>query len=193
MKTDFHKNFIKVKSRTSTKYIVIHCSATQNKLEIDWKTIDRMHREKGWLMCGYHYVIKTDGTIQNGRDREAIGAHVSGFNDCSIGICLVGGVDSKSKPIDNFTDEQKESLAQLLLELKNEYPEAIIQGHRDFEGVAKDCPCFDVKKWMEKHCKLVPYTEGTVTDKLEQFNLAALTFKALNPNFNETVRFVRVR
>lgn len=193
MKTDFHKNFIKVKSRTSTKYIVVHCSATQNKPEIDWKTIDRMHRENGWLMCGYHYVIKTDGTIQNGRDREAIGAHVSGFNDCSIGICLVGGVDSKSKPIDNFTDEQKEALAQLLLELKNEYPEAIIQGHRDFEGVAKDCPCFDVKKWMEKHCKLVPYVNGELPAIFAKYNLSKDIFDALNPNFNDTARFVRVR
>lgn len=192
MNIDFHKNFIKIKSRQETNYIVVHCSATQNKPEIDWKTIDRMHRENGWLMCGYHYVIKTDGTIQNGRDRDAIGAHVSGHNDDSIGICLVGGVDSNNNSVDNFTDEQKESLAQLLLELKNEYPDAVIQGHRDFKGVAKDCPCFDVKKWMEKHCKIVPYSEGQLTDKLEQFSLSALTFKALNPNFNETARFVRV-
>ena len=173
--------------------IIVHCSANKADSVLRMADIDRYHRSLGWKGCGYHYVIKTDGTIQNGRDREAIGAHVSGFNDCSIGICLVGGVDSKSKPIDNFTDEQKESLAQLLLELKNEYPEAILQGRRDFEGVDKDCPCFDVKKWMEKHCKLVPYSEGSITDKLEQFNLSAFTFKALNPNFNESVRFVRVR
>ena len=33
--------------------------------------------------------------------------------------------------------------------LRNKYPNAIIQGHRDFDGVRKSCPRFDVKEWLK--------------------------------------------
>lgn len=199
MKTDFHKNYIKVKSRKETKYIVIHCSATLCDASIDWKTIDRMHREKGWLMCGYHYVIKADGTIQNGRDEEAIGAHVAGHNHDSIGICLVGGVDKDNDPVDNFTAAQKESLARLLLVLKNKYPDAVILGHRDFKEVKKDCPCFDVKSWLEDNCKLIPYVQGDLPKVFAKYDLSLDTFVEFNPQFNtidnnkDSIPFIRVK
>ena len=42
---DYHRNFVKFKSRSSTDYLVVHCSATQNKPDYTWKTIDQMHRQ----------------------------------------------------------------------------------------------------------------------------------------------------
>ena len=138
------------KVREFTKYIVVHCSATRPSMDIGKTDIDRWHRAKSWLAIGYHYVIKRDGTIEEGRPDNVMGAHVSGHNSHSVGICLIGGVDEHdiNKAENNFTDEQFESLQELLTGLQEKYPEAVIQGHRDFTGVKKDCPSFDVKDWM---------------------------------------------
>lgn len=149
-KIEEHKSFVSYKNRETTKYLVVHCSATQNVSSFTWKTIDQMHRQQGWLGIGYHFVILTDGTIQRGRPLEAIGSHVKGYNNCSVGICLIGGVNAKGKSVDNFTEEQKESLKCLLDYLRGYYKdEVVVLGHRDFAGVNKDCPCFDVKGWYK--------------------------------------------
>lgn len=146
---DEHKNFVSIKKRASTDYLVVHCSATRNLKKYDWKTIDQIHRQQGWLMIGYHFVITSDGVIQNGRDIDSIGSHVKGHNDNSLGICLIGGVDAEGNPVDNFTPAQKKALKELLDYLLSLYPNAKVQGHRDFPNVAKDCPCFDVKQFYK--------------------------------------------
>ena len=158
-KIEEHKSFVSYKTRETTKYLVVHCSATQNVPSFTWKTIDQMHRQQGWLGIGYHFVILTDGTIQRGRPLEAIGSHVKGYNNCSVGICLIGGVNAKGKSVDNFTEEQKESLKCLLDYLRGYYKdEVVVLGHRDFAGINKDCPCFDVKGWY-KGAKFARYED----------------------------------
>lgn len=138
--------------RTRTDYIVVHCSATGSNQDIGAAEIDKWHRAKGWQCIGYHYVIRRDGTVEEGRARDVIGAHVEGWNEVSVGVCMVGGVDANdiTKAVNNFTPEQFESLKTLLLELKQAYPNAKIQGHRDFPKVAKACPSFDVAEWLKK-------------------------------------------
>lgn len=139
------------KQRTKTEYIVIHCSATKPKMNIGAKEIDRWHREKGFKCIGYHYVIRRDGTVEIGRPIREIGAHAQGYNEKSIGICLVGGVDADGKPEDNFTLDQYAALAQLLDGELREYSKvARIVGHRDLPGVSKACPSFDVTKWLQE-------------------------------------------
>lgn len=149
------------------KFIAVHCSATQASADIGRAEIDRWHRQKGWLMIGYHFVIRRDGTIERGRPIDMAGAHVEGHNHESIGICMVGGVkqvpdaDGKDdpdgpqwdlEPENNFTEDQFQSLAQLVLELRNKgYGAATVQGHRDFPGVTKACPSFDVKSWLKEN------------------------------------------
>jgi N-acetylmuramoyl-L-alanine amidase len=138
--------------RKDTSYIAVHCSASVPDPSTDVKVIDRWHRQRGFLMIGYHYVIKTDGTVQPARDEDSIGAHVEGYNATSIGICMVGGVDANGptgKPVNNFSKQQFDSLKTLLTDLKKKYPKAVIQGHRDFPKVAKACPCFDTKSWLK--------------------------------------------
>lgn len=136
--------------RTKTDYIVVHCSATGENQDIGAADIDKWHRAKGWQCIGYHYVIRRDGTVEQGRERDVIGAHVEGWNEVSVGICMVGGVDAHdiNKAENNFTPAQFESLHKLLLELQSVYPNAKIQGHRDFPDVKKACPSFDVKEWL---------------------------------------------
>lgn len=134
----------------AVEYIAVHCSATQPKAEIDAKAIDRMHRLQGWSKIGYHFVIKRDGTVEKGRELNEVGAHVLNYNTKSVGICLAGGVNDKLKAENNFTDDQFHALAVLLQEMQAKFPKAVIQGHRDFPNVAKDCPCFDVRQWMSE-------------------------------------------
>ena len=70
------------------------------------------------------------------------------FNPVTINVCWIGGVDTSKKellPVDNRTPAQKVSLRALLADLKKQFPNAIIQGHRDFPNVHKACPCFDAK------------------------------------------------
>lgn len=136
-------------ARKATDFLVVHCSASVPDIKTDAKVIDRWHRQRGFLMLGYHYVIKTDGTIEKGRDEDAIGAHVEGHNARSVGICLVGGVDKDGKSVNNYSQDQMLSLLVVLKDLKGKYPKAQILGHRDFAGVKKDCPCWDVKAWVK--------------------------------------------
>lgn len=145
---DEHQTFGKYRKRQRTDYIIVHCAASQNKQEYDWKFIDRVHRSNGWLGIGYHFVIRTDGTIQNGRGIDDLGSHVAGYNDCSIGICLIGGLTKDGKPTNNFTAHQMSSLKELIDWLKEDhYPNAKVIGHCDVPGVNKACPCFNVAEW----------------------------------------------
>lgn len=126
------------------KEIIIHCTATPEGREVTVKEIDSWHKQRGWQGVGYHYVIYLDGSIHPGRDINKVGAHCSGHNKNSIGICYVGGLDKNMKPKDTRTPEQKEALIHLLRKLKNRHPNAGIFGHRDFAN--KACPCFDAAR-----------------------------------------------
>ena len=136
--------------RDNTTYIVIHCSQTRpSQKDVDAKWIDRVHRERGWLKIGYGGVIKRDGTYEQGREDNAIQAHVKGYNHTSFGLCLVGGAleEDWQKPQDNFTSEQWESLKKVLEELLVKYPDAQIVGHRDLDE-SKFCPSFSVRTYL---------------------------------------------
>jgi len=137
--------------RARTDYLVVHCSATKPNQDIGATEIDRWHRERGFLRIGYHFVIRRNGAIETGRNVDQPGAHAEGFNNCSVGICLVGGSDANdpTKAEDNFTPEQYETLKSLLLDLKRKYPSAEILGHRDLPKVKKACPAFDVREWVK--------------------------------------------
>ena len=124
--------------------IIIHCTATKEGVDVNAKTIDKWHKQKGWKGIGYHYVIKIDGTIEKGRNEEEIGAHCKGHNAHSIGVVYVGGLDNNGKPKDTRTKAQKETLWELLRVLLIKYPKANVFGHNEFSN--KACPCFDVQK-----------------------------------------------
>lgn len=135
------------------KYIAVHCTAgnQRNKAAdiVSYHTRPKSKGGKGWSKPGYHYIIEADGTIVNTWHIEQSSNGVGPqFNPVTINVCWVGGVDTSKKglpPIDNRTPAQKVSLRALLAGLKKQFPNAIIQGHRDFPNVHKDCPCFDAK------------------------------------------------
>ena len=109
-----------------------------------WHTTPKP-KGNGWRDIGYHFVIYRDGTVHKGRPIEQIGAHCSGYNANSIGICYIGGCATDGKtPKDTRTEAQRAALIQLVSELKASYPSATVHGHNEF--AAKACPSFNVQK-----------------------------------------------
>lgn len=150
--------------------IIIHCSATKEGKAFTSAQIDAVHRERLFSSyigadgkkhyVGYHYVIHLDGTIEACRPESKIGCHASGHNTRSIGVCYIGGLDSRDTNgtmiKDTRTPQQKESLIKIIKELKSRYGTIKrVIGHRDTSpdlngnGVIepyefiKGCPCFD--------------------------------------------------
>lgn len=118
------------------KLLVVHCSATPANRDIGVAEIRAMHKAKGWRDIGYHYVIRRDGMVEKGRADTVMGAHVTGHNDGSLGICLVGGVKPDLKAEINFTPAQFAALRELLTKLQGKFPGSRICGHRDLSPAA---------------------------------------------------------
>lgn len=159
------KAVVMKRSKRRIDYIAIHCTATPEGNDTTVEEMRKQHKAQGWSDIGYHYVIYRDGTVNLGRDVDIAGAHVSGYNAHSIGICYVGGLENlpgvpyeKLPAKDTRTEEQKASMLALLMDLRKLYPKAVIQGHRDFspdrngDGVIspdewlKACPSFAAKE-----------------------------------------------
>ena len=128
------------------KKIILHCSATETKPgshPVTIKDIRRMHKARGWNDVGYHYYIRLDGTLEEGRPIEKEGAHCKGHNADSIGICYEGGL-LEGKPCDTRTPVQKMVMLYLIVTLLTKFDIESIHGHNEF--AAKACPCFDVQE-----------------------------------------------
>lgn len=133
------------------KYIAVHCTAGSQKATVN--DLQAEFKRKGWKAPGYHYVITADGKIHQLLDTENVSNGVKGYNSVTVNIAYTGGMDG----VDNRTDEQKKSLVALLKLLRKRYPDAVIQGHRDFSPDLngngkieksewiKMCPSFDAK------------------------------------------------
>ncbi len=131
-------------------FIIIHCSASEFG---DAALLDQWHRSRGFSRIGYHYVIPNgrlskkqmdsslNGALQGGRPENEIGAHCRGFNERSLGICLIG--------MKSFSFEQYRTLSNLIREKRKVYgiPLANVLGHCETESgkaEGKTCPNFDV-------------------------------------------------
>lgn len=133
------------------KYIAVHCTAGSQKTTVNDLLAE--FKKKGWKAPGYHYVVTANGKIHKLLDTDKVSNGVKGFNSVTVNIAYTGGMDG----IDNRTDEQKKSLVTLLKLLRKRYPDAVIQGHRDFSPdlngngkiekneYIKMCPSFDAK------------------------------------------------
>jgi N-acetylmuramoyl-L-alanine amidase len=129
--------------RTIT-HIVVHCSATGQDAKVE--AIQRYWKQNlGWKSPGYHYIIEADGKETQLLTIAQPSNGVKGFNKSIINVCYIGGVNKLGKAADNRTDAQKRQLLTRLKALKTMFPNAIIQGHKDFPNVAKACPSFDAK------------------------------------------------
>lgn len=127
--------------------IIVHCAATAEGKEFTVADIDRWHRARKFDGIGYHYVIYRDGTVHAGRPVERVGAHCTGHNRQSIGVCYIGGCAADGKtPKDTRTSAQRAALVSLVKKLLRQYPGASVHGHNEFAN--KACPSFNVKTWL---------------------------------------------
>lgn len=133
--------------------IIVHCSAVKPNQESGFADIDVWHHDRGYKNgCGYHYIIRRNGSIERGRPLEMVGAHCLHHNLHSIGVCYEGGLDANGKHADTRTEAQKVALRGLLERLHQQFPRAVIAGHHVFNPI-KDCPCFDA---MREYADLQP-------------------------------------
>lgn len=130
--------------------IILHCSATPEGRRVTAKDIDRMHRQQGWKCIGYNYVIELDGTVSPGRPLSMIGAHTTGHNQNSIGICYIGGVDKYMRPKDTRTPEQRAALVGLVRDLMRQYRLTPRQVHCHNEYARKACPSFGINEFRKE-------------------------------------------
>ena len=121
------------------RYIAVHCTATSQNVKVD--TILKNWKALGWNRPGYHYLIDKNGVIHTLHPEEQFSNGVKGYNMQTINVCYIGGAK-----VDDRTDAQKAIMLGLLKDLKGRYPNALIQGHRDFPNVNKACPRFNAKE-----------------------------------------------
>lgn len=110
--------------RSWTKYIVIHHTATTSDLTVE--DIHRIHLNEKYIGIGYHYFISKNGTIFTGRPEKYIGAHAYPINSISLGICLSGNFQ-----VEKPTENQINSLIEILKLMKSKYPNAKIISHSE--------------------------------------------------------------
>jgi N-acetylmuramoyl-L-alanine amidase len=126
-------------------FIVIHCTATPQDTRPE--AIQHYWNEYlKWKNPGYHYLIEASGDVRQLATEERICNGVAGHNANSIHVSYIGGIDADNKPLDNRTPAQRQSMRVLIMKLKKQYPQAQIQGHRDFPFVKKACPSFDARQ-----------------------------------------------
>ncbi|MCR5834754.1 MAG: peptidoglycan recognition protein family protein [Selenomonadaceae bacterium] len=129
--------FGELKDRKETERIVIHHAG----LDKDYSAhaIHKFHRDvRGWSGIGYHYVIRKDGTIEQGRPSQAVGAHAANHNYNSIGICVTGNFN-----VSNPKTAQIDSLKMLTAWLCQKYNlnpmgNGVIVGHKNLNKTT--CP-----------------------------------------------------
>lgn len=99
-------------SRLTTSSIYV----TRLPEPISVRDLDRLHRQRGMVRIGFHFVVQQDGTVDIGRPVNTVGAHTSGQNHNSIGIALAGPSTAK----------QRAALRALIADLEREYPDAVL-------------------------------------------------------------------
>jgi len=122
-------------------HIILHTAAKRgdtSAAEIKrWHTLPKP-QGNGWNDIGYHYVIRTDGLLEIGREEHVNGAHCAAgrMNSVSIGICIVGHGD-----FEVWTKAQEHTLRELVVKLCNKYsiPATNIKGHNEYDN-GKTCP-----------------------------------------------------
>ena len=143
------------------RYLVIHCTATPEGREVSSADIRRWHtspppKGRGWKQVGYTDMIHLDGKterlVPNNEDAWVDPWEVTngakGYNSVSRHLVYVGGLASDAKTSkDTRTAAQLKTMAAYVRSFHQRFPEVEIVGHNQL--AAKDCPCFDVPKWLE--------------------------------------------
>lgn len=126
------------------KKVVVHCTDSDDSLDIGYRDIDEWHRQRGWLSpsgisCGYHWIVRRDGTIEQGRPESEKGAHVKDHNSDSIGIVWVGRNKISNKQLESLKKKIRGILGRYRLTPLDVY------GHFELDS-KKTCPNLDMDR-----------------------------------------------
>lgn len=124
----FNSNYNKMQE---IEGIVLHNSGVTVLQSVE--TIHNYHKNKGWAGIGYQYYVRKDGSVYRGRPENMAGAHCPGVNSTSIGICAEGNFNEEI-----MSEVQKQSIIDLIKDIKSRYNIKWIKGHRDI--LATSCP-----------------------------------------------------
>ena len=130
------------------KWLVVHCSASRCNRPFTVERLIETGRQR-FGQASYHYYVRRNGNVVPILPESVQGVHAVGYNHCSIAVCYEGGLDENGKAADTRTELQKASLYELLKQLRRDYPQARIIGHRELPHVAKDCPCFSTSEYAD--------------------------------------------
>jgi len=125
------------------EFIAVHCTATDKNTTVE-SILNYWKNTLGWKNPGYHFIVDQYGKTTNLLPIIEVSNGVQGYNSKTINIAYIGGIVN-GMPKDTRTEAQKKALKEYLYGLKKHFPNAIIQGHRDFPDVHKACPCFNAK------------------------------------------------
>ena len=117
--------------------ITIHHSASR---DVSVDVIRGWHLKRGFRDVGYHWVVRRDGKLEQGRPMNKQGAHVRRKNYRNLGICVTGNFE-KSSP----TEAQYLSLRRLLdfLCFAFRIPKEKIYLHKNLANTVCPGGCFD--------------------------------------------------
>ncbi len=120
--------------------ITIHHSASR---DVGVDTIRQWHLKRGFVDIGYAWVVRRNGSLEQGRPMNKQGAHVKHHNYRNMGICVTGNF-TKYPP----SEEQYSSLRKLLgfLCFAFRIPKTNILLHRDLASTVCPGKYFDLKK-----------------------------------------------
>ena len=123
------------------KWLVVHCSASRCNRPFTVERLIETGRQR-FGQPSYHYYVRRNGYVVPILSESVQGIHAVGYNHCSIAVCYEGGLDENGNAADTRTELQKASLYERLKQLRRDYPQARIIGHRELPHVAKSCPGF---------------------------------------------------
>ncbi len=142
--------FTEYEERPTTEMIVIHHAGfPDGDKDSSAEEIHKFHQEvNGWAGIGYHYVIRKDGTIEQGRKPLAVGAHALHYNENSVGICVAGNFN-----VAKIKSAQLDSLKLLTAWLCQKYKlnpikKGVIVGHRNLNDTS--CPGDNLYKKLDE-------------------------------------------
>lgn len=120
--------------------IIWHHSGDSSHLP-QFEKVNTYHKQRGFpkssrgFYVGYHWFIESDGTILQARAETEIGAHDTGENSNSLGVCLAGNFNHHDVP-----EVQRLAAALLIGQIRYRWPIPItrIEPHRWDDQT--DCP-----------------------------------------------------
>lgn len=128
--------------------ITIHHSMSP---DVPAETIKQWHIDAGLSDIGYHFVIRRDGNIEEGRPGTKMGAHVKGKNWHNLGICLTGNFEEHEP-----SEAQYEALGLLLKILEHTFqiPKKRVFLHKDIAATL--CPGKNFDRYQVDLKRCVP-------------------------------------